>query len=105
MVIKRGEGKKPLVARFGGIELRRRKDAVINDRSPEVNDYYRSELVQRLLADQCELCGSEDDCEVHHINRLADIDRPRQKEKPSWVKRRPCPGRRRPDRSRRGDDR
>ena len=86
-VIKRGEGKKPLVARFGGIELRRRKDAIVNDRSREVNDYYRSELVQRLLADQCELCGSEDDCEVHHINKLADIDRRGQKEKPLWVKR------------------
>jgi group II intron reverse transcriptase/maturase len=87
VVIKRGEGRKPLIARFGGIELRRRKDAVINDRSSEVNDYYRSELVQRLLADQCELCGSENNCEVHHINKLADIDRPGQKEKPSWVKR------------------
>jgi hypothetical protein len=31
--------------------------------------------------------GSEAECEVHHINKLADIDRPGQKEKPSWVKR------------------
>jgi group II intron reverse transcriptase/maturase len=87
VVIERGEGKKPLVAQFGGIELRRQKDAVIKDRPSEVNNYLRSEMVQRLLADQCELCESEDNCEVHHINKLADIDRPGQKEKPSWVKR------------------
>jgi hypothetical protein len=42
----RGEKKEPLVARFGGIELRRRKDAVINDRPPEVYNSLRSEIVQ-----------------------------------------------------------
>src|SRR5262249_41685836 len=49
----RGEKKKPLVTRFGGIELRRQKVAVINDRPPEVFNNLRSEIVQRLLADQC----------------------------------------------------
>lgn len=83
----RGEKKKPLVARFGGIELRRQKAAVIHDRPPEVFNNLRSEIVQRLLADQCELCGAEDNCEVHHIRKLADLDRPGQKEKPEWVKR------------------
>jgi hypothetical protein len=77
----RDEKKKPLVARFGGIELRRQKDAVINDRPPEVYNSLRSEIVQRLLADQCELCGSEDNCEVHHVRKLADLDQPGQKEK------------------------
>jgi group II intron reverse transcriptase/maturase len=87
IVVQRGEKKEPLVARFGGIELRRQKDAVVNDRPPEVYSSLRSEIVQRLLADQCELCGSEDNCEVHHIRRLADLDRPGQREKPQWVKR------------------
>jgi Type II intron maturase len=87
IVVQRGEKKEPLVARFGGIELRRQKDAVVNDRPPEVYSSLRSEIVQRLLADQCELCGSEDNCEVHHIRRLADLDRPGQREKPLWVKR------------------
>ena len=73
--------------RFGGIELRRQKAAVINDRPPEVFNNLRSEIVQRLLADQCELCGAEDNCEVHHIRKLADLNRPGQKEKPEWVKR------------------
>jgi len=83
----RGADKKPLIARFGGIELRRQKDAAINDRPPEVYNSLRSEIVQRLLADQCELCGSEENCEVHHVRKLADLDQPGQKEKPLWAKR------------------
>jgi group II intron reverse transcriptase/maturase len=83
----RGADRKPLVARFGGIELRRQKDAVINDRPPQVYNSLRSELVQRLLAEECELCGSEKNCEVHHIRKLAALNRPGQKEKPMWVKR------------------
>lgn len=86
VVIQRGENKKPLVARFGGIELRRQEHAVINDRPPTVYNTQRSEIVQRLLADQCELCGSEENCEVHHVRKLADLNRPGQKEKPPWVK-------------------
>jgi group II intron reverse transcriptase/maturase len=83
----RGADKKPLVARFGGIELRRQQEAVINDRPPQVYNSLRSELVQRLLAEQCELCGSELNCEVHHIRKLAELNRPGQKVKPLWVKR------------------
>jgi group II intron reverse transcriptase/maturase len=83
----RGADKKPLVARFGGIELRRQKHAVMNDRPPQVFNSLRSELIQRLLAEECELCGSELNCEVHHIRKLADLNQPGRKEKPQWVKR------------------
>jgi group II intron reverse transcriptase/maturase len=83
----RGADKKPLVARFGGIELRRQKYTVMNDRPPQVYNSLRSELIQRLLAEECELCGSELNCEVHHIRKLADLNQPGQKEKPQWVKR------------------
>ena len=83
----RGADKKPLVARFGGIELRRQKYTVMNDRPPQVYNSLRSELIQRLLAEVCELCGSELNCEVHHIRKLADLNQPGQKEKPQWVKR------------------
>jgi group II intron reverse transcriptase/maturase len=83
----RGADKKPLVARFGGIELRRQKEAVITDRPPQVYNSLRSELVQRRLAEQCERCGSEWNCEVHHIRKLADLNRPGQEVKPLWVKR------------------
>jgi hypothetical protein len=35
--------------------------------------YKKTELVQRLLANQCELCHSTEDVEVHHVRKLADI--------------------------------
>ena len=82
----RGEGKEPLIARFGGIELRRQKEIPLNDQPKEVYGN-RSEVVQRLLAQECELCGSTDRCEVHHIHKLADLNKPGQREKPLWVKR------------------
>ncbi|WP_416212319.1 hypothetical protein [Nostoc sp. DedQUE09] len=31
----------------------------------------RSEVVQRLLAQECEICGATDNIEVHHIRKLA----------------------------------
>jgi hypothetical protein len=83
----RGDKKKPLVARFGGLALRRQKGAVLHDRPPQVYNSLHSELVQRLLAEQCELCGSTVYCEVHHIRKLADLHRPGQKDKPVWMKR------------------
>lgn len=83
----RGDGKKPLVAMFGGISLAWNKHVLVLDRPKQVYSG-RSEVVQRLLAEVCELCGSVDGpFEVHHVRRLADLDRPGQKEKPLWVKR------------------
>lgn len=83
----RGEGKKPLVAMFGGISLAWNKHTRVVDCPKQVYSG-RSEVVQRLLAEVCEGCGSvEGPFEVHHVRRLADLDRPDQKEKPLWVKR------------------
>ncbi len=80
----RGENKKPLVAHFGGIELRWKKHLGLNDKPKEVYSG-RSELLQRLLADKCELCHTEGKCEVHHIRKLADLKKEGRKEKPVWV--------------------
>lgn len=90
LVVKRerGEGKPPLVATFGGISLAWKKEAILTDRPPAVFASVRSEIVQRLLAQKCESCGTEDGpFEVHHIRRLADLDRPGRRERPLWVKR------------------
>jgi hypothetical protein len=47
----------------------------------------RSEVVQRLLVEKCELCGAEGlPVEVHHIRKLADIDRPGRRPKAPWEK-------------------
>jgi hypothetical protein len=80
------EGKKPLVARFGGIALKRQPRGHIEDVPTTIaRKPGRNELAQRLLADTCELCGSHERCQVHHIRKLADLKPKGRKEKPLWV--------------------
>ncbi|MFF5011601.1 reverse transcriptase domain-containing protein [Streptomyces phaeochromogenes] len=67
------KNRKPLVARFGGIPLYRQRSAKVVDRRPVWVDYPHKELVTRLLADTCEICGSTGDVQVHHIRALADL--------------------------------
>jgi hypothetical protein len=86
VIVPRGEDKKPLVARFGGIPLIRKQEAILVDRLPQFVMANRSELLKRMLADKCELCGSEENVEVHHIRKLADLEKPGRREKPLWVK-------------------
>jgi hypothetical protein len=83
VVVPRGD-QKPLVAQVGGIPLRRESWAVLTDRvTPILRE--RNELVTRLLAQRCELCGSGQDIEVHHIRKLADLKRPGRAAPPAWV--------------------
>jgi group II intron reverse transcriptase/maturase len=87
VTVDRGETKKPLVAVFGGMELRWQKQATLEDQPTMVYNGRRSEVVQRLLAQKCELCEkTEGPFQVHHVRKLADLDRPGQGEKPPWVK-------------------
>jgi hypothetical protein len=86
VVVQRGENKKPLVAHFGGIPLKRKHQAILVDRHPQFVMTNRSELLQRVLANRCELCGSREKVEVHHIRKLADLGKPGRREKPAWVK-------------------
>jgi len=74
LVIQR-EGKDPLVATFGGIPFRRKKDGILTDNLilPVFNP--RTELERRLRADTCEICGSRKKVEVHHVRKLADLKR------------------------------
>ena len=76
-------GSKPLVARFGGIPLKRQKTAVLTDR-PAGPAYPNKELVRRLRKGQCELCGRTGNAEVHHVRSLADLHRPGQPQ-PAWA--------------------
>src|SRR3989442_208614 len=68
--VSRGEGKHPLVARFGGFSIRRRKDAVLVDQRPPTAYTRGAELLKRLQADACERCGSRTRVEVHHLRKL-----------------------------------
>jgi len=87
VIVERENGKKPLVTYFGGIPLRRQKEVMLHDQTPRMFDGTRSELVKRLLAETCEMCGSKEDIEVHHIRKLADLNIEGRPEKPAWKKR------------------
>lgn len=78
------EGKLPLVAQFGGIPLRRTRKAILDDELQTHSHNARVELVHRLLADTCELCGSGDDVQVHHVRKLADLKVRGRRELPEW---------------------
>lgn len=45
----------------------------------------RNELIHRLLAGRCEICGDTAGLEVHHIRNLAHPARPGRRDKPTWV--------------------
>jgi hypothetical protein len=45
----------------------------------------RNELIHRLLAGGCEICQSRTNIEVHHIRKLADLNRPGRRAKPAWM--------------------
>ena len=84
----RREGRPPLRAQFGGLSLRTRPFKVIEDYTPDLDRRPpRCELIQRLAKDECELCGSKDRVQVHHIRKLVDLKRNSDKEPASWKRR------------------
>ncbi len=81
------QGKKAHTARFGGKPIRH-EERTIKD-TKQCKGPSRNELVKRLLADRCELCGAEGEVSGHHVRKLADIrkryaGRPKP---PAWVQR------------------
>ena len=79
------DGKQPLVARFGGIPLVRRKDATLTDRVPDRPvTYPLKELTVRLRKGRCELCQQPGKVQVHQIRKLAQLDKPGA-DQPTWA--------------------
>jgi len=77
--------KPSLVATFGGHYLGTEPFAEIEDFiEGQDRNISRNELKQRLMADVCELCGSDDQVQVHHVRKLADLQVPGRKAAPSW---------------------
>ncbi len=85
VIKQRDNGKRPLVAYFGGIPLKRQRQAVLVDQQPQWYRADRTELIQRLLADECEMCASTVGVEVHHIRALRDLNVKGRREKLKWV--------------------
>ena len=84
VTVERGEGRKALVARWGGISLARSTKAVLNDAPLQISGP-RTDLERRLLAEACELCGSREKVQVHHVRALKDLRMKGRAEKPFWV--------------------
>jgi group II intron reverse transcriptase/maturase len=79
-------GRKPLVARFGGIPLVRRKKVALTDHptAPFVPRRPGSELLGRLRQGRCELCDKRIDVQVHQVRKLADLAAPGRPQ-PAWA--------------------
>jgi len=75
-------GKRPLFAQFGGFSLKR-QDKEINDQPSRNRNSKHTEILERLLADQCENCGSRDGCQVHHVKRISNLVK--WKDRPDWA--------------------
>jgi group II intron reverse transcriptase/maturase len=78
--------KKPLVATWAGVLLAWDIRATLEEQPQQVWTG-RSELVQRLLADFCELCGGSENVEVHHVQGMRKLHEHPGRSKPEWVKR------------------
>jgi len=79
------EGRPPLVATWGGVNLKRVRIARLDDQPERVWNTSRTELVERLLAQTCEQCGSTDRVSVHHIRALRDLKTKGQAPPPDWM--------------------
>ena len=81
---KHREGKKDLIARFGGIILRQDRRAVIRDPVPAPAPYPRKELVRRLRKQECELCETGTTVTVHQVTGLRELGKPGPGQ-PAWA--------------------
>ncbi|MDQ3829862.1 MAG: reverse transcriptase domain-containing protein [Candidatus Tectomicrobia bacterium] len=85
--IDRKPPREPLVAYFGGVSLKYNRWVGANDQPTEPIWSGRSEVVERLLAQECELCRSKEGIAVHHVRKLADLAAKGRQEQPLWKKR------------------
>jgi hypothetical protein len=70
------QGRKDLVARSGGIVLRRDRRAEIRDPRPAPAAYPRKELTSRLRTRECELCETGTTVAVHQVTGLKALGQP-----------------------------
>lgn len=90
VVIQRPD-KEPLIATFGGFPFERIPEGMGTVDFSFAEAWFsagcnRTEVVKRLLAGKCELCGAKGPMEVHHIRKLADLDWPGRRPKTAWEK-------------------
>ena len=81
------EGKETLITHFGANPLKRNPTpaSIIDATARKFS--WRSEMIDRMLKDECEMCGVREPIHVHHVRALKDLDKPGRKAKPDWAKR------------------
>ena len=79
------EKKRDLIARWGGIPLIRNPKAILTNTPKILWAGKGGELLQRLLADTCEICETDENIEVHHIKALKKLKKKGRKQ-PAWWK-------------------
>ena len=84
MVTEAQPGQKPLVTYWGGVSLVRDNTATLIDKQPPILNG-RTEIVERLLANTCELCGSTVKVQVHHVRALKDLRKKGRAKPPAWM--------------------
>jgi group II intron reverse transcriptase/maturase len=77
-------GKPDSVARFGGINLRQDRRAVITDPAPPWVRVPRKELLARLHKRECELCETGSTVAVHQVAGLRELGKPGGGQ-PAWA--------------------
>jgi hypothetical protein len=77
-------GKPDSVARFGGINLRQDRRAVIIDPVPPRVRAPRMELLARLHKRECELCDTGTTVAVHQVTGLKELGKPGDGQ-PAWA--------------------
>jgi group II intron reverse transcriptase/maturase len=80
------EDKSPLIAQFGGIKIGYDKNATITDTPKQIFNV-RSQLIDRLTRNVCELCGASGNMEMHHVRKLKNLSKNGRNNKPEWMKR------------------
>jgi hypothetical protein len=79
--------KKPLIAHYGGIPLRRKANPaqIVDGKWKTYNRYH--EILDRLNADTCEMCGRIGPVEMHHRNPMRNVSKKGKDSLPAWRKR------------------
>ena len=83
------KGKKDLTTWFGAVSLARNPTPtqITDEKQNDARYLFRSQLIDRMDANECEMCGKSERCEVHHVRKLKDVNKPGRKDKPAWIHR------------------
>jgi len=82
------EGRKPYTATYGMVSLTRNPMPVsLPDNRPKPVLKSRSEIIERLTSDKCEMCGKEGRVQFHHVRKLKNMHKPGRKKKTLWEQR------------------